>query len=438
VTDGYTSELARELAPAALERFLRYARVHTTSDPHSETFPSTPWQWDLLRLVEQELRELGLEGVELTEHGYVLATLPATVEHEVPTIGFLAHVDTFPGVPGESVRPRVVTYEGGRLPLPGDPDVALDPDESPELAHHVGHELVTSDGTTLLGADDKAGLAEIVAAFAYLARHPEVPHGPLRICANPDEEIGAGTDHLDLERFGCVAAYTLDGSTAGELEGETFNALRAIVDFHGVSTHTGTAKGRLVNPLKVAGDFLASLPRDTLAPEVTEGYEGFVHPDELHGTAERCRVILILRDHDRDRLDDHAALVRRLADESVARWPGSRVEVRLEEQYRNMKEYLDRDPRVLVAAEEAYRREGLEPKRVAIRGGTDGARLSEKGLPTPNLFTGGHDYHSRREWACVRDMGSAAAVVVRLAELWAEPAWAGADDAVGAARPPSS
>ncbi|HSC93095.1 MAG TPA: peptidase T [Gaiellaceae bacterium] len=418
--DGYSSELARELAPEALERFLRYARIHTTSDPHSEASPSTPQQWDLLRLVDEELRELGLEGVELTEHGVLYGTLPATVEGDVPQVGFVAHVDTFPGVPGENVQPQVVVYEGGRLPLPGDPSAALDPERSPELAAHVGHELVTSDGTTLLGADDKAGLAEIVAAFAYLQRHPELPHGPLRIGVTPDEEIGRGTDHFDLDRFGCVAAYTLDGSTAGELEGETFNAYKAIVDFHGVSTHTGTAKGRLVNPLKVAGDFLASLPRETLAPEVTEGYEGFVHPDEVEGTAERCRVILIVRDHDWAALEQHAELVRRLADEAVARWPGSRVELRLEEQYRNMKEYLDRDPRVMDTAEEAYRREGLDPKRVAIRGGTDGSRLSELGLPTPNVFTGGHDYHSRSEWACVRDMGSAAAVVVRLAQVWAE------------------
>ena len=419
--EGYTSGLAAELAPAARDRFVRYARVHTSSLEGSDSFPSTPQQWDLLRLLEQELLELGLEDVELDGHGYVTATLPPTVEHEVPTIGFLAHVDTFPDVPGENVDPQVVVYEGGRLQLPGDAKVALDPAESPELERHVGHELVTSDGTTLLGADDKAGIAEIVTAVAYLKERPELPHGRIRVAFNPDEEIGAGTDHLDLDRLGCVAAYTLDGSTAGELEQESFNALQLTVVFRGVSTHTGTAKGKLVNPVRILADFVASLPRE-LAPETTEGYEGFVHPHVAQADAEQARCVLILRDHDWGLLQQHEALTRRLAEEAAARFPGSSVELTVKEQYRNMKEFIDRDPRVMSAAEEAYRREGLEPKRVAIRGGTDGSRLSERGLPTPNLFTGGHDYHSRREWVCVRDMGSAAAVVVHLAQVWAERA----------------
>jgi tripeptide aminopeptidase len=419
--EGYTSGLAAELAPAARDRFVRYARVHTSSLEGSDSFPSTPQQWDLLRLLEQELVELGLEDVELDGHGYVTATLPPTVEHEVPTIGFLAHVDTFPDVPGENVDPQVVVYEGGRLQLPGDAKVALDPAESPELERHVGHELVTSDGTTLLGADDKAGIAEIVTAVAYLKERPELPHGRIRVAFNPDEEIGAGTDHLDLDRLGCVAAYTLDGSTAGELEQESFNALQLTVVFRGVSTHTGTAKGKLVNPVRILADFVASLPRE-LAPETTEGYEGFVHPHVAQADAEQARCVLILRDHDWGLLQQHEALTRRLAEEAAARFPGSSVELTVKEQYRNMKEFIDRDPRVMAAAEEAYRREGLEPKRVAIRGGTDGSRLSERGLPTPNLFTGGHDYHSRREWVCVRDMGSAAAVVVHLAQVWAERA----------------
>jgi tripeptide aminopeptidase len=419
--EGYTSGLAAELAPAARDRFVRYARVHTSSLEGSDSFPSTPQQWDLLRLLEQELVELGLEDVELDGHGYVTATLPPTVEHEVPTIGFLAHVDTFPDVPGENVDPQVVVYEGGRLQLPGDAKVALDPAESPELERHVGHELVTSDGTTLLGADDKAGIAEIVTAVAHLKDRPELPHGRIRVAFNPDEEIGAGTDHLDLDRLGCVAAYTLDGSTAGELEQESFNALQLTVVFRGVSTHTGTAKGKLVNPVRILADFVASLPRE-LAPETTEGYEGFVHPHVAQADAEQARCVLILRDHDWGLLQQHEALTRRLAEEAAARFPGSSVELTVKEQYRNMKEFIDRDPRVMAAAEEAYRREGLEPKRVAIRGGTDGSRLSERGLPTPNLFTGGHDYHSRREWVCVRDMGSAAAVVVHLAQVWAERA----------------
>ena len=421
MTDGgYTSELARELGPDALERFLRYVRVDTQSDPHSDTYPSTAKQLDLSRLLVEELRELGLEDAELDEHGYVMATVPATAAGDVPTIGLVAHVDVFPGVPADGVKPQVVRYEGGRLELPGDPSVALDPAQSPELADHVGHELVTSDGTTLLGADDKGGVAEIMAAAAYLLRHPEIPHGPIRIGFTPDEEIGAGTDHFDLERFGAVAAYTLDGSKRGEIEDETFSALQAKVTFHGISTHTGTAKGRLVNATKVAARFLASLPADTLSPETTEDREGFVHPDELEGNTESVTVTLILRDHDWEKLQGHERLVRRLADEAAAAYPGARAEVATVVQYRNMKEYLRDHPRVVEAAQEAVRREGIEPKMAIIRGGTDGSRLSEKGLPTPNLFTGGHDYHSRNEWICVADMGAAAAVIVRLAEVWAE------------------
>ncbi|MDQ4029424.1 MAG: peptidase T [Actinomycetota bacterium] len=420
--DGFTSDLARELAPEALERFLRYVRVDTQSDPHSETYPSTAKQLDLLRMLLDELRGLGLEDAELDEHGYVTATLPATTDGEVPTIGFLAHVDVFPGVRGDGVKPQVVRYEGGRLELPGDATVVLDPETSAALDDHVGHELVTSDGTTLLGADDKGGVAEIVTAVSYLARHPEIPHGPIRIGFTPDEEIGKGTDHFDLDRFGAVAAYTLDGSTRGEIEDETFSALKTVVTFQGISTHTGTAKGRLVNALKIAARFLSSLPAETLSPETTEGREGFVHPDEIEGKTERVTVTLILRDHDWEKLQGHERLVRRLADEAVAAYPGSSAQIDTVVQYRNMKEYLREHPRVVAVAQEAIRREGIEPRMEIIRGGTDGSRLSEKGLPTPNLFTGGHDYHSRNEWICVADMGAAAAVIVRLAEVWAEPA----------------
>jgi tripeptide aminopeptidase len=418
--DGYTSELARELAPDALERFLRYVVVDTQSDPHSDTYPSTPKQLDLSRMLVDELREAGLADAELDPDGYVIATLPSTIGREVPTIGLIAHVDTVPGVPGKGVRPQVVRYEGGRVPLPGDPTVALDPDESEKLADHVGHELVTSDGTTLLGADDKGGVAEIMAAVAYLARHPEIPHGTVRIAFTPDEEIGKGTDRFNLERFGAEAAYTLDGSTAGEIEDETFNALQATVTFHGLTVHTGTAKGRLVNANKVAATFIGSLPRTELSPETTDDREGFIHPEEIIGRTERASVTLILRDHDEDKLAEHEALLRRLADEAAAAHPGSRVEIAMEEQYRNMKRYLDAHPRVVEAAREAYRRAGIEPELTIIRGGTDGSRLSEKGLPTPNLFTGGHDYHSRREWICVQDMGAAAAMIVQLVQVWAE------------------
>ena len=418
--DGYRSELARETAPDALERFLRYAAIDTQAEPASTSVPSSAKQLDLSRLLVEELGALGLADAELDEQGYVLATLPATVERDVPVIALLAHVDVSPDAPAENVRPQVVRYEGGRLPLPGDPDVALDPERSPELEQHVGHELVTSDGTTLLGADDKAGVAAIMAAAAYLLRHPELEHGPVRICFTRDEEIGRGTDGLDLDRLGAVAAYTLDGSAAGEIQDETFSAREAEVVFRGVGAHPGSAKGQLVNAIKVAADFVASLPRDRLSPETTEDREGFLHPRRITGSEEVSTVTVILRDFDGAKLDAHEELLRRLADEAAAAHPGCLVEVEVVEQYRNMKEYLVDHPRVVAAAQEATRRAGLEPVLSHARGGTDGSRLSERGLPTPNVFTGGQDYHSRHEWLCVADLGAAVATVIQLAQVWAE------------------
>lgn len=418
--DGYPSDLARELAPDALERFLRYARIDTQADPESDTAPSTAKQLDLSRVLVDELRALGLDDAELDDQGYVLATLPGTVERDVPAIALLAHVDVSPDAPAAGIEPQVVRYEGGRLPLPGDPAVALDPDRSPELLRHVGHELVTSDGTTLLGADDKAGIAAIMAGAGHLLRHPELERGPVRICFTRDEEVGRGTDGLDLERLGAVAAYTLDGSTAGEIQDETFSALEATVRFRGVAAHPGSAKGQLVNALKVAADFVASLPRDRLSPETTEGRDGFLHPRRVSGSEEECTVVVILRDFDRELLRGHEELLQRLAGEAAAAHPGSAVEVEVVEQYRNMKEVLDEHPFVVEAAQEATRRAGLEPALGAARGGTDGSRLSERGLPTPNVFTGGQDYHSRHEWLCVADLGAAAATVVELVRVWAE------------------
>src|ERR687892_1093853 len=417
--DGYLSDLARELAEDALERFLRYVLVDTRSDPHSTSYPSTEKQLDLLRLLADECREVGLQDVELDEHGYVMATVPATVDRETPALGLVAHVDTFPGVTGTGVKPQLVHYEGGDLPLPGDPSQVLTPRDMPLLEDHVGHRLVTSDGTTLLGADDKAGVAEIMAAAAYLVGHPELEHGRIRIGFTPDEEIGRGTDHFDIAKFGAEAAYTLDGARRGEIEDETFSATKATVRFRGRSTHTGTAKGVMVNAVKAAADFLAALPRDGLSPETTEGREGFVHPDEITGDVEETTVILILRDFDDEQLERHGEVVRRLAEEA-ARSRGAEVDVQITRQYANMKRFIS-DPRILEAAEEAIRRAGMEPKREIIRGGTDGARLSERGLPCPNLSTGGHDYHSRREWICVADMGAPASTLVHPPQVWAEP-----------------
>ena len=419
--DGFSSDLARELAPQALECFLRYVRIDTQSDPTSTTYPSTAKQLDLSRLLVQELRELGLADATLSEHGYVFATLPATVAHPTPVVGLLAHVDTSDAVSGANVQPLLHEgYDGGRIELPGDPSALLDPSTAPDLAHHVGHTIVTSDGTTLLGADDKAGVAEIMAAAAYLVRHPEVPHGTVRIAFTVDEEVGSGVAHFDLATFGADVAYTLDGSRAGEIEDETFSAIQATVTIRGHSVHPGSAKGRLVNPIKLVARLIERLPADSLSPETTEGREGFVHPLRLEAGAEEARLVFIVRDHDDAKLLEHESLLRRLADEIAAEEPRAQVRFDSVVQYRNMKAAIDRLPRAVTAAEEAIRRAGLEPRREIIRGGTDGSRLSELGLPTPNLFTGGHDYHSCREWICVQDMGAATATIVQLVQVWAE------------------
>jgi tripeptide aminopeptidase len=417
---AFSSPLAAELAEDVLERFLRYVRIDTQSTYGSDTHPSTAKQLDLSRLLVSELEEIGVDDVRLDDHGYVYATLPGA--DGVAPIGLIAHVDTSPDVTGAGVQPQVWrAWDGSRIELPGDPSQVLDPAEHPALAERVGHDLVTTDGTTLLGADDKAGVAEIMAALAYLKREGG-RHAPVRVCFSTDEEIGAGADHLDLDEFGARYAYTLDGSGLGEIELETFFAWRMRVTFTGHAVHPGTAKGKLVNAVKLAADFVASLPRDGLSPETTEEREGFVHPARVSGTAEEVQVDLIVRDHDEAKLQEHLALVRRLAHEVVAAEPRSRVEVEAEEQYRNMREVIDRHPEVVEAAEEAVRRAGVEPVRTIIRGGTDGARLSHRGLPTPNVFTGGQEYHSRREWASVQDMAAAAATAVELARVWAERA----------------
>jgi tripeptide aminopeptidase len=414
--DRFSSPLAAELSEGVLERFLRYVQIDTQADEESHTYPSTAKQLDLSRLLVDELRALGLDDVELTEHGYVFATLPGS--DGAPVIGLIAHVDTTPETPGDGVSPIVhASYAGGAIVLPGDPSQVIDPAEEAELAVRIGHDIVTSDGTTLLGADDKAGVAEIMAAVAYLRNTPE-PRATVRIAFTVDEEVGRGTDYFDLDAFGAEAAYTLDGSGIGELEIETFSARQVRVMIRGRGAHPGSAKGKLVNAVKLAADFVASLPQDSLSPETTEGREGFVHPSRVTGSVEDAVVTLIVRDHDDALLEEHTEVVRRLALAIEEREPRARVTVEVQETYRNMRMAIDEHPRVVTAAEEAIRRAGIEPVRSLIRGGTDGARLSEKGLPTPNLFTGGQNYHSTREWASVQDMAAAAATVVELVRVW--------------------
>jgi tripeptide aminopeptidase len=422
----YPTELAAELAPDALERLLRYVRIDTQADEASTTYPSTEKQLELSRLLAEELAELGLDDAHVEEgSGYVFATLPATGDGEgAPTLGLIAHVDTSPDVSGAGVQPQVVeAYGGGDIPLPGAPGEVLSPGQSPLLAERVGHDIVTTDGTTLLGADDKAGVAEIMAAVAYLVRHPELPRARTRIAFTVDEEVGRGTERFDIERFGAAFAYTFDGARVGEIENETFTAHEAVVTFRGRSAHPGTAKGKLVNAVKLASEFVERLPKDSLSPETTEGREGFVHPRLIEGSAERARVVFIVRDFESDLVEQHEQLLRELAGEVVAGIEGAGVEISVREQYRNMREVLEQHPRVLAAAEEAARRVGLEPRTGSIRGGTDGSMLTAKGLPTPNIFTGGNEYHSVREWISVQDMATSAAAAVELVRLWAEPEW---------------
>ena len=414
--------VAAELEGDVLERFLRYVRIDTQSDPESKTYPSTAKQRDLGELLAQELRELGLDDAELDEHGYVFASVRGSAG---PTIGLIAHVDTSPDESGTGVSPQVVRgYDGGDIHLAGDPRQAIRPSESTLLADRVGHDIVTTDGTTLLGADDKAGVAEIMAAVAYLVRHPEVEHAPIRVGFTVDEEVGRGVEHFDIEAFGADFAYTLDGAEVGKIDDETFSASEVRVCVRGHSVHPGTSKGKLVNSIKLAARLLERLPRDRLSPETTEEREGFVHPTRIAGGAAETLISFIARDFDGERLREHEQLLRDLAAEIEREEPRARVEVTVEDSYRNMKEFLETRPRILEAADEATRRIGLEPTRGAIRGGTDGAVLSARGLPTPNIFTGGQEYHSVREWISVQDMARSAAMVVELAKLWAEPEWA--------------
>jgi tripeptide aminopeptidase len=417
---GFASPLAEELASEVLERFLRYVRVDTQAAYRTARRPSTEKQLELSRMLVEELRDLGLEDARLTEGAAVFAALPGT--NGAPVVGLIAHVDTTPDVLGADVKPLVhEEWAGGPIVLPGDERQVLDPEKLPELAERVGHDIVTSDGTTLLGADDKAGIAEIMAAVAYLVRHPERPRPPIRVAFTVDEEVGRGAEDFDLDAFGADVAYTLDGSGVGELEVETFSAKSIRVTIRGRAVHPGSAKGKLVNAVKLAARLVSSLPAERLSPETTEGREGYVHPHRISGGAEEAIVDLIARDHDDALLEQHVQLLRDLANGLTELEPRALVEIEVLDSYRNMRPYIEESPRVVDAALEAIRRAGVEPTLAITRGGTDGAVLSSQGLPTPNLFTGGQEYHSVREWASVQDMAAAAATIVELAGVWAEP-----------------
>jgi tripeptide aminopeptidase len=407
---------------SALDRFLRYVAIDTRADESSSTCPSTPGQLILMRLLASELAALGLDDVVVDANGYLMATIPATAGLEAaPTIGFIAHVDTSPEMPGAGVKPIVHhRWDGGDIVLPDDPMVVLRAADDPALAERIGDDIVTASGLTLLGGDDKAGVAEIMAAAEYLLAHREIRHGRIRIAFTPDEEIGRGADHFDVTRFDAVCAYTLDGGSRGELESESFSADLFTATFRGFNTHPGYARGRMVNAIKVAADFVASLPRQDLSPETTDGYDGYVHPYVVEASVDRTTVKVLIRDFLTGELGTKRALLEHLAREAAASHPGSFVETGLTPQYRNMREILDRHPDVVERAREAMRRLGIEPKERPIRGGTDGSRLSFMGLPTPNLFAGEHNFHSRTEWVSAQDMDAAVSVIVTLAGVWAE------------------
>jgi tripeptide aminopeptidase len=411
---------------AALERFLRYAAIDTQSSEESETYPSTPKQLELLNLLVKELEDMGVPQVTIDTHGYVTASIPSNLppshraHGKVPAIGFIAHVDTSPSASGAHVQPQVIeNYKGGDIVLPGNPSVVISSSENPELQKNIGKTIVTSDGTTLLGADNKAGVAIIMTAAQTLLNTPSILHGDVRIAFTPDEEVGTGTKYFDMKAFGADFAYTVDGDTPGELNKETFSADSAVITVHGRNIHPGSAKGIMVNSIRAIADIIVRMPKD-MAPETTEGYEPYIHPHGLQGEEAKSVLKILLRDFETDGLKIQADKLREIIAEVQPLHPKARIELQITESYRNMRDGLLKDPRVLDCMWEAARRAGLEPKWVPIRGGTDGSRLTEKGLPTPNIFTGGQNYHGLTEWLAVDGMEKSVATVVHLIQLWVE------------------
>ncbi len=404
-----------------VERFNRYVAIDTQSAENSAEYPSTGRQLDLSRLLVTELQEMGIGDAELTSHGYVFATLPGNTGKEVPVVGFIAHVDTSPEVTGASVKPVIHrNYQGAKIVLPGDPDQVIRPENNPALTDCIGHDIITTDGTTLLGADNKAGVAEIMTAMDYLTQHPEIVHGTIRIAFTVDEEVGTGTKYFDVEQFGARYAYTIDGGAAAEIEDETFCADTVTIFLKGINTHPGYAKGKMLNSQRIAAEFINFLPRHTLSPETTEGREGYVHLHGITGSVEETVLKYLIRDFSVEGLKEKEALLQKILETLQLKYPRLRYEFKVAENYRNMKYVLDKHPLVTEYAMEAVRRTGLLPKQGLIRGGTDGARLSYMGVPTPNVFTGGHNFHSKKEWISVQDMEKAVETIIHLAVLWEE------------------
>lgn len=403
------------------ERLMRYVQIDTQSDPYSTAQPSTEKQKNLTKLLADELKAIGINDAEADEHGYVYGTIPATVDKDVPVICYCAHVDTSPDCSGENIKPILhKNYDGSDIILPDDNNVVITTQRHPYLKQRIGDDIITASGLTLLGADDKAGVAVIMDAAQYLMEHPEVKHGKIRILFTPDEEVGRGVDAVDMIKLGADFGYTLDGGERGHLEGESFSADGVKVTIHGISAHPGYAKNKLVNATKVAAAFLSALPKNEWSPETTSDKEGFVHPVHIEGGAEKTNIDFIIRNHDTARLAEYEKQLEEILKSTLTLYPGATYDFVVKEQYRNMREILDQHPKVMEYAEIAYNRAGIVPERISIRGGTDGSRLSFMGLPCPNIFTGEMGIHSKQEYVSVQDMEKASQICVHIAEIVAE------------------
>ena len=402
-----------------VEKFLRYVKYDTQSDEESTSFPSSAKQKIISADLAKELKGMGLKDAHMDENGYVLATLPSNTEKKIPVIAFIAHVDTSPAVSGENVNPIIhKNYRGGDIQLPSDPHQVIKASENPDLKNMIGYDIITTDGTTLLGADNKAGVAEIIDAINYFLSHPEVKHGEIKVCFTPDEEVGRGTEKINLPKLGAQYGYTIDGSSRGEVESETFSADGVVIKFHGKNIHPGYAKGKMINAVRVAADFLESLPKDRLSPETTDKREGYVHCTNVNSNEELAILKFIIRDFEASKLKEYEDFLKDLAEKTTKKYRGTRLDFEVTEQYRNMKEILDKNPQVVNYAIQAMKNLAIEPILSPIRGGTDGSRLSFMGLPTPNIFAGEHSFHSKLEWISIQDMEMAVLVIVEIAKIW--------------------
>jgi tripeptide aminopeptidase len=413
--------MLRDYSYTVVERFMRYVQIDTQSDPQSETHPSSEKQKQLSQLLVKELLEMGISDAHTDEYGYVYATIPATTDKKIPVVCFCSHVDTAPDCSGTHVKPVLhKNYDGRDILLPDDISQVISVVDYPYLKEHMGNSIITASGLTLLGADDKAGVAEIMDMANYLVKHPEIKHGTIKLLFTPDEEVGRGTAKLDLQKLGADFAYTLDGGELGTFEDETFSADGVTITIHGVISHPGYAKGKMVNALKIAGEILTALPKEEWSPETTDGKQGFVHALRVDGLAEKAVLEFLIRDFNTAQLTVHEARLKKIAEEVLVKYPKATMQFDVEEQYRNMKEILDQHPQITAYAEKAYQRVGLTVIKEPIRGGTDGSRLSFMGLPCPNIFTGMQAIHSRHEWIGVRDMEKAVEVLVELVQVWEE------------------